>query len=276
MHAAADQESPHVSLDPSLIPAVVAALSAAGERLRARFSSEAQLVSREEIVAALQANDVASLEALRGPLSSARPNAGWVEDELETGVLPPGEWWVTDAVEGNINHIHGMGDWGVTATLVRDNEPVITVVHLPLTGETYTARKGGGAYQGTRRLRTSRKVALDAALVGTGQAKPGEDAETNRRMSLSVGAMLAHALVVRMSVPATLPLVHVACGRMDVFWQFSQVRSGLLAGALLVTEAGGIVTDTRGNPWSLASDDFLAAAPPLHAAAVRVLSTVDR
>ncbi len=86
--------------------------------------------------------------------------------------------------------------------------------------------------------------------------------------------MLNAALVVRVSVPATLQLIQVAAGRMDVFWQYSQVRSGLLAGALLVEEAGGILTDIQGRPWSLTSKDFLASAPGLHAAAVNALSTV--
>jgi len=87
-----------------------------------------------------------------------------------------------------------------------------------------------------------------------------------------VTAMLLDALVVRVSVPATMQLIHVAAGRMDVFWQFSDVRSGLLPGALLVAEAGGTVTDTRGEPWTLASKDFLASAPGLHAQAVTVLA----
>jgi myo-inositol-1(or 4)-monophosphatase len=60
----------------------------------------------------------------------------------------------------------------------------------------------------------------------------------------------------------------------DAFWQYSQVRSGLLAGALLVEEAGGIISDTRGRPWSLTSDGFLAAAPGVHRAAVHALFTV--
>ncbi|AUX42628.1 inositol phosphatase [Sorangium cellulosum] len=273
-HATRRGQSAASAEDEPLLPTVVAALSAAGERLVERFSTAPRLGSRGEIFAALAANDAVSLDALREPLSRARPEARWVEDELECGPLPEGEWWVTDTVEGNINHIHGMTDWCVTATLVRDNDPVLTVVHLPLSGDTYTARKGAGAYLGTRRLQASTKSELDAAFVGTGQARPDEDKETFRRIGQSVTAMLGSALVLRVSVPATLLLIQVAAGRMDVFWQYSQIRSGLVAGALLVAEAGGAVTDTRGNPWSLASEDFLAAAPQLHAGVVDVLSTI--
>jgi myo-inositol-1(or 4)-monophosphatase len=261
--------------DEALLPAVVTAVQAAGRHIKERFSSAARLGSRDEILAALHANDEESLGVLRGLLMQARPGAGWVEDELEVGELPPGEWWITDPVEGNINHIHGMADWCVTATLVRDNTPVLTVVYLPMTDNTYTALRGGGAYLDGVRLHVSAKTKLDAALVGTGQAMPGEDRETHRRIGQSVTAMLGNALVLRVSVPATLQLIQVAAGRMDAFWQYSQVRSGLLAGALLVEEAGGRISDTQGRPWSLTSGDFLAAASPLHGAAVDVLSAIS-
>lgn|GEM_PF-402263 len=263
-----------VADDEALLSAVVAAVQAAGAHLLGRFSADSRPAERDEIVAAIYANDAASLGLLRDALAKARPGAGWVEDEEGSGTLPPGEWWITDPVEGNINHIHGMPDWGVTATLVRDNVPVLTVVALPMTGNTYTAVRGGGAYLDGRRLHPSAKRDLGAALVGTGQATPGEDNDTHRRIGQSVTAMLGAALVVRVSVPATLQLIQVAAGRMDVFWQFSQVRSGLLAGALLVEEAGGTITDIHGHPWSLTSDDFLATAPGLHAAAAEVLSAI--
>jgi predicted dinucleotide-binding enzyme len=62
----------------------------------------------------------------------------------------------------------------------------------------------------------------------------------------------------------------VAAGQIDGFWQYTDVRSGLAAGALLVSEAGGVVTDTRGRPWTLASEDFLACAPGVHREAVKL------
>ena len=262
--------------DEALLQAVVAAVRATGRHMRDRFATDLRPrpASRKDIVAAIGENDAAALPILRDALTRARPRAEWVEDELGGGALPPGEWWVVDTVEGNINHVQGMAEWGVTATLVRDNRPVLTAVDLPTVGHTYTALRGGGAWRDGSRLRPSAKTALDAALVGTGQARPGEDRETHRRIGQSVTAMLAEALTVRVSVPATLPLIHVAAGRMDVFWQHSQVRSGLLAGALLVTEAGGTVSDIGGRPWGLASTDFLAASPGLHAAAVAVLSAI--
>ena len=260
--------------DSTLLSEVTAAVEAAGVTLRDRYTPQARGVSLDEVVDEIHANDDAVLDVLREPLLRARQGSQWAEDELAGGALPPGEWWVVDPAEGNINHVHGMDDWAVTATLVRDSQPVLTVVHLPLTGDTYAAVAGGGSRLNGQRLKVSAKTDLGAALIGTGQAKPGEDERTFRRIGDSVTAMLINGLVVRVSVPATMQLIHVAAGRMDAFWQFSDVRSGLVAGALLVSEAGGTVTDLAGEPWNTGSRDFLAAAPGLRAAALKVLSPI--
>lgn len=260
--------------DTTLMSDVTAAVKTAGLALRDRYTPHARGVSLNEVVDEIHANDDAVLDVLRDPLLRARRGSQWAEDELAGGALPPGEWWVVDPAEGNVNHVHGMPDWAVTATLVRDNRPVLTVVHLPLTGDTYTAVAGGGARLNDRPLKVSAKTDMGAALTGTGQAKPGEDELAFRRIGDSVTAMLINGLVVRVSVPATMQLIHVAAGRMEAFWQFSDVRSGLVAGALLVSEAGGTVTDLAGEPWNTGSRDFLAAAPGIHAAALKVLSPI--
>jgi myo-inositol-1(or 4)-monophosphatase len=197
--------------DATLLGEVVAIVEAAGALLTERFTTAPpRLDTLDEVIAAIHANDDAVLAVLREPLLAARPGSRWVDDELAGGALPPGEWWVVDPAEGNINHLHGMTDWCVTATLVRDDQPVLTVVHLPLVGTTYTAVAGGGAHQDGVPLRPSAKTPLDAAMVGTGQARPGESDEAFRRIGESVTAMLIAGLVVRVSVPATLQLIH--CG----------------------------------------------------------------
>ena len=274
MTSTSDRDRPVDDIDGDLLPAAVDAVREAGRRLLERFRDSTDLLTGEDVAASIHAHDAVSTTALRPLLERARPGAGWVDDELDDGPLPPGEWWVTDPVEGAINYVHGMAEWAVTATLVRDDLPVLTVVHLPVSTTTYTAVRGHGAFQDGERLHTSRKTDLAAALTGTGQASPRETIDTFALIGRSVAAMLEAGLVVRASVPATLQLIHVAAGRMDAFWQYSAVRSGLVAGALLVQEAGGTITDIGGAPWSLRSTDFLAAAPGLHRAAVTALATV--
>ncbi|MEV7729637.1 3'(2'),5'-bisphosphate nucleotidase CysQ [Streptomyces sp. NPDC087917] len=258
--------------DADLLDQTAVALRAAGTALRERFGEVVRYETREEMMHALADNDGAALDVLRPRLTSLRPEAGWVEDELAGGALPDGEWWVVDPAEGNVNHLHALPEWAVTATLVRDNQPVLTVVHLPLTGETYTALAGAGAHLDGRPLRVSSTADLGLGIVATSQARPDEDEAVVQRVGSSITAMLFDALVVRTSVPATLHLVNVAAGRIDAFWQFAGARADLLPGALLVTEAGGRISDAEGRPWTPQSESFLAVAPGIHAGAVATLS----
>lgn len=259
--------------DAARLRAATSAVQVAGARMLGRFDPHPRTpAERDDVVRAIHANDVASLDVVRELLERAHPGAGWVDDELEGGPLPGGDFWLVDPVEGNINHVHGLREWGVSATLVRDNVPVLAAVYEPVADRTYTALRGSGvALVGDRPMHPSAKTTLAAAIVSTGQAKPGETPQTFARTAKAVEAMLHAALVVRMTVPATFQLTNVAAGHIDAFWQFSDVRSGLAAGALFVSEAGGLVTDVVGEPWTLASESFLAAAPGVHAEALQIL-----
>ncbi|MFI6466565.1 inositol monophosphatase family protein [Streptomyces sp. NPDC050538] len=265
-------QDPATTSDADLLAGTESAVRTAGAVLRERFGDVVPYRTFDELMRALAANDDAVLDILRPRLTALRPDARWVEEELDGGALPAGEWWVVDPAEGNVNHLHGLPDWAVTATLVRDNRPVLTVVHLPLTGETYTALAGAGAHLDGRPLHVSRTPELGLSIVATSQARPDEDEKVVRRVGASITEMLVDALVVRTSVPATLHLLNVAAGRIEVFWQFAGARADLLPGVLLVTEAGGRISDAEGRPWTPESESFLAAAPDVHADAVATLS----
>lgn len=256
-----------------LLPAVVKATTAAGDRLLAEFSPDARPASRADMAAAGGHIEKLVLGELRPELASLRPGAGWVDDDLETTPLPPGEWWVVDAVEGAVNYVHGMPEWAVTVALVRDSQPVLAAVRQPVGDLTYTAIQGEGAHLNGRRLRASAKTGLDAAIGVTGQAETGQE-DIYRRIGESVTAMLGQALLVRTFVPSTFPMLLVATGQNDVFWQYEPVLPGVAAGILLIAEAGGRVTRIDGSPWSPGSADILAAAPGLHRAAVNALAAV--
>jgi myo-inositol-1(or 4)-monophosphatase len=252
---------------------VVAAVTAAGAALLDRFDPGARPGGRDDLFAALEANEAASAAILRPALAALRPDAGWAEGELETSALPAGEWWAVDAVEGNVNHVHGMPEWGVTATLLRDGVPVLTAVREPAIDRTTTAVRGDGAHRDGRPMRVSAKTDLGGALVATGQAEAGQTA-SYRRIGDSITAMLGHAVLVRATVPSTFPLLLVAAGHLDAFWQYEAVLPGIAAGALIVQEAGGRVTGPDGRPWRPGVRDVLAAAPGVHAAAAAALADV--
>jgi len=262
-----------MSDDTEILQAVTKEATAAGDRLLAEFSPDARPASRADMAAAGHRIEDLVLGELRPALAAIRPAAGWLAEDMETTPVPPGEWWVVDAVEGGVNYVHGMPEWAVTVTLLRDREPVLTVVRQPVGDRTYTAARGAGAYLNGTRLRTSAKTALDAAIAVTGQAEAGQDG-TFGRIGASVTAMLGRALLVRMFVPSTFPLLLLAAGQHDVFWQYEPVLPGVAAGLLLATEAGGTASRIDGSPWQPGRPDVLITAPGLHAAAVDVLAAI--
>jgi myo-inositol-1(or 4)-monophosphatase len=258
----------------SLLATVVEAVQAAGKVLLDRYASDTRPVGREDIFAAGRRNEQASLAVLRPALAVARPKARWVDDDQEARQLPDGEWWTVDAVEGNVNHVHGLAEWCVSVTLIRDNTPVLAAVYQPVGDLTYTAAVGNGAHLNGQPLHTSRKTELAWAIATTSQAESGQK-ETYRLIGDSIAAMLYRVMLVRATVPSTFPLLMVAAGHADLFWEYAPVLPGVAAGALMIREAGGLVSDVEGRPWAPGSPSILAAAPGVHAAAIETLISME-
>jgi myo-inositol-1(or 4)-monophosphatase len=259
--------------DLELLELVRSIAHAAGERLLARYSPDARPAKISDIAEAGHRNEEAAGPGLRQALTAIRPGAAWVEDEQETAPLPKGEWWSVDSVEGNVNHVHGLPEWCVSITLLRDGIPVLTVVRQPVGDLTYSAVRGGGAWLNGRPLTVSAKQDLSTAIVATGQAEAGQQ-NTYRRIGESITAMLHQALLVRATVPSTFPMLLVATGQNDVFWQYEPVLPGIAAGILLITEAGGTVTRIDGTAWTPGSPDVLVATPALHPSAAKILAAI--
>jgi len=260
--------------DQALLAGVVEAATAAGQALQARYSVAGRPADRAAMFHAGTVDSEVSLAILRPALTSLRPGAQWLPEEHETTALPAGEWWVVDEVEGNVNLVHGLPEWAVSVALVRNGQPVLAVVRQPVGDLTYTALRGGGAYLNGAALHVSAKTEMNAAIVVTGQAE-ADQAGTYERIGQSVTAMLHRALLVRASVPSTFPMLLVAAGHHDVFWQYEPTLPGVAAGALMITEAGGVVTRADGSPWSPGSNTVLASAPGLHSAAVQILAPLS-
>ena len=260
-------------IDTRLLNDVAKVATDAGNRLLAVYSPDARPASRDELLQAATRNEEVSSAGLRAALRALRPQARWLEEDHETGTLPDGEWWVVDNAEGSVNHVHGLPEWGVSVALVADGVPTLGVFRQPVAGLTYTALLGNGAYENGRRLAVSEKSGLDLAIVGTGQAEAGQ-AGTYARIGRSVTALLGKAFLVRATVPSTFPMLLVAAGHTDAFWQYQPVLPGIALGIVLVTEAGGVVSAIDGAPWTPASDSVLVAAPGVHPAMVQALGEV--
>ena len=205
--------------------------------------------------------DLDSEETIREALERDAPGIAFFGEE--GGGAKGDLWWVVDPLDGTANFLHGFPVVGVSVALVEAGRPVAGAVHAPLLGgETFTAVRGGGAFRDGRPIRVAdRPVA--SAICNTGfPFKRKHRLDDYRRVF--EGAFLTLEDL-RRAGAASLDLAWTAAGIFDGFFEIGLGAWDVAAGALLVTEAGGVVTDWAGDDeaW-LASGDILAAPPPVH------------
>jgi myo-inositol-1(or 4)-monophosphatase len=253
-----------MTADRELINGIVRATHEAGQALAKRPSRTPARTMRE-FRARFDAADGAALDIIRPQLTRLRPGAAW-GDEIDT-VVTDGEQWVVDAIDGAVQYLQDLPQWSVSATLLRDGQPAVAVLHNPGLAETYVGVAGGGATRNGAPVAPSAKTDLSATLFATSQPPfAGRDPEAVRRSGASLASVLLVAGAVRNLGPTSWQVADVASGRLDGFWEFGADDGNLLGAALIAREAGAIVTDRHGRPWSARADSIVVAPPRLHAA----------
>lgn len=179
--------------------------------------------------------------------------------------------WHIDPLDGTTNFAHGFPVFNVSIGLEHAGEMIAGVIVDPTRNEVFTTEAGAGAYLNGRRIRVSRSACLDDSLAATGFPSRNRHKSVNVHFYYQL-AMLSHG--VRRAGAAALDLAYVACGRLDLFWEFSLKPWDMAAGTLLVREAGGLVTDMRGGAFHLRSPHVLADNALVHAETVELFAEI--
>ncbi len=170
--------------------------------------------------------------------------------------------WIIDPIDGTRNFIHGLPYFAVSIAVVHKNKIEHGVIYDPIRQELFTASRGRGAQLNDRKIRVSQHKKLDTALIGTGFAY--RHAETpHANAPLFYQRFVSCCGDIRRAGAAALDLAYVAAGRLDGFWECGLKVWDLAAGALLVKEAGGIVTDIEGGDGYMKSGDIVAGNPAI-------------
>jgi myo-inositol-1(or 4)-monophosphatase len=174
------------------------------------------------------------------------------------------DWtWIIDPLDGTTNYLHGYPVYAVSIARRAGGELEAAVVLNSATGEEWTAVRGGGAYLNGARIRVSQIDRLPRALIGTGF--PFKALHLLPRTRAARGGPSRHSGV-RRAGSAALDLCHVATGWFDGFWELTLAPWDVAAGALIVREAGGVVTRLDGSEDVLGHGSILAGNPAIHAA----------
>lgn len=167
--------------------------------------------------------------------------------------------WVIDPLDGTTNFLHGYPQFCVSIALKYQGHLAFAVIYDPLRQELFTASRGEGALLNDRRLRVSNLSSLQGALLGTGfpfrlQHHLGTYLDTFR-------ALFPLVADIRRAGSAALDLAYVAAGRLDGFWEFGLKEWDMAAGALLIQEAGGYISDFGGGDNFLKSGNIIGGTP---------------
>ena len=192
----------------------------------------------------------------------AYPNHGIVAEE--SGHQPGDEHvWVIDPLDGTTNFLHGFPQYAVSIA-VRVREHVeCGVIFDPLRQELFTAVRGSGATLNDRRIRVSKQRGLEGALLGTGF--PFRYLDHLDPYMAMLKTLTPQVAGIRRLGSAALDLAYVASGRLDGFWEFGLHEWDYAAGALMVQEAGGLVSAPDGDDGWYQSGDIVAGTPKVHA-----------
>ena len=174
--------------------------------------------------------------------------------------------WVIDPLDGTTNYLHGFPQFSVSIALKYRNRLEQAVVYDPLREEMFTASRGQGALLNDRRLRVASRTSLEGALIGTGF--PYRD---HRHLDTYLGMlkdMIRDTAGIRRPGSAALDFAYVAAGRSDGFWELGLAQWDIAAGALLVSEAGGKVSDIAGGDRYLQTGNVVAGNLKIHQAMI--------
>ncbi|WP_455366307.1 inositol monophosphatase family protein [Kaarinaea lacus] len=221
------------------------------DRLNVQSKSENDFVT--------EVDKAAEQEIIR-TIRKAYPNHGILAEE--SGKQSGDEFvWIIDPLDGTTNYVHGFPQFAVSIALKHKKVLDQAVVYDPLRQELFTASRGRGAQLNDRRIRVTSRAGLKGALLGTGfPFKQQQYLDAYLAMFKELFPMTAG---IRRAGAASLDLAYVAAGRLDGFWEIGLQPWDMAAGALLIEEAGGFVSDFSGQNQFLETGNLVAANPKL-------------
>ncbi len=241
----------------------------AGRLLRSRLGTDIDISYKSSIDLVTDV-DLASERLIRETISTYYPRHEILAEEGGLAETASEYRWIVDPLDGTTNYAHGYPNFCVSIALEFQGETIIGVVYDPMREELFTAERGAGATLNNRPIRVSKTDDLMQSLLSTGFPY---DIKTSKLTNLDHWANFAmNAQALRRDGAAALDLCYTACGRFDGFWELKLAPWDMAAGALIVFEAGGRVTDFTGQPFSNYKPEVIASNGLIHDRMIDVIA----
>jgi myo-inositol-1(or 4)-monophosphatase len=246
-------------LDPLLLATAVEAVLEAGATQLASLGRGIRVDKKGSIDLVTEV-DLAIERRFRETIAARFPEHAVLGEEMTTGdrqVIPPGFCWVFDPIDGTTNYAHGLPIFCASLALERDGVAVLAAVYDPTRRELFTAERGGGAFLNGAPIRVSATGSLLDSLLCTGF--PYDVHESVAEIVGLFGAFIGRSRAVRRLGSAALDLCYVAAGRFDGFWEQRLHPWDTAAAALVIEEAGGVVTGWDGGVFQSRQPNLVAS-----------------
>ncbi|WP_408015078.1 inositol monophosphatase family protein [Saccharibacillus alkalitolerans] len=279
-----NEKVPYVLTGKSYTAVAINAAAKAGEWIKSRLGSYGQLSTKTSGQDLVTEIDKGAEQMIRRLILTHFPDHAILGEES----VEPGEeasiralseaqdeeyLWIIDPIDGTTNFVHGFPFYSVSIALAHNGEVILGVIYDPSRDEMFVAEKGKGAYVHGVRMEVSREERLSEGLIAVGfPADPVVKLPINIR---GIEAVAPRARSLRAGGSAALHLAHVAAGRLSGYWEAGLNAWDIAAGALLVAESGGRVTDTLGSAYDLGVRNVVATNGALHAELLTLLKEAD-
>ncbi|MBC7541762.1 MAG: inositol monophosphatase [Candidatus Sericytochromatia bacterium] len=247
---------------------------AAGEVLREGYGQIHEVTLKGATNNLVTEIDRRSEDLIMSRIGRVFPEHAFLGEETGAGGRQSPWRWIIDPLDGTTNYAHHYPCFCVSIGLAYEDEPVVGVVYQPLLNELFVAVKSQGATLNNRAIHVSGVDTLASGMLATGfpynlQAFP--DAPI-----AAFESFVRQAQAVRRDGSAAIDLAYVAAGRYDGFWESGLAAWDTAAGVLLVTEAGGRVSDYADAPYTLGGPTIAASNGGIHPAIIAVLQAASR
>lgn len=206
--------------------------------------------------------DRESEQAIVASIAEHHPNDVFLGEEGGRSKGTSARKWIIDPLDGTSNYLQHFPIWSVSIALQQDGETVAGVIYEPLRDLFFTAERGAGAFRNGKRMRISTQAGLEGSFLATGfpfRAQEYVDAYVG-----IFADIIRISKGIRRAGSAALDLAYTAAGVFDGFFEMHLAAWDVAAGSLLVTEAGGIVTDFSGGQRWLERGNIVGASPGVH------------
>ena len=260
----------------ALLKVMIDAARKAGRTLARDFGEVSELqVSKKGAADFVSAADLKAEQTLFELLNKARPGYSFLGEER--GLIEGTDKthrWIVDPLDGTTNFLHAIPHFAINIALERDGQVVAGVTYNPANADMFWTERGRGAFVNDKRLRVAARTRLDESVIGTGIPFMGHG--QHARFLKELHQISQRVAGVRRFGAAALDLAWVAAGRLDGFWERDLKPWDVAAGVLMVTEAGGRVTDADGGDTAMTGESILATNTDLHTVLLDRLKAAGR